>query len=168
MSRPDLTFTVVWALIIKNWLLERTEPRSICWPAFCLKVSLQWIKLVSHTLTSVAKHQKVGSHALLSEFCRRTHNTRFVAVQCCFTSTETIKTIRNGELWTATSTFTQLLSSVLFVSEGMDFYNGHLSTSIFTFILRIHFYLCSFVFSIIVWLSNITERGVDSRWWFFY
>ena len=32
--------------------------------------------------------------------------------QCCFTSTETIRTIRDGEPWTATSTFTQLLSSV--------------------------------------------------------
>ena len=32
-------------------------------------------------------------------------------VQCCFTSTETIRTIRDGEPRTATSTFTQLLSS---------------------------------------------------------
>ena len=34
-------------------------------------------------------------------------------VQCCFTSTETIRLIRDGESRTATSTFTQLLSSVL-------------------------------------------------------
>ena len=32
-------------------------------------------------------------------------------VQCCFTSTETIRLIRDGEPRTATSTFTQLLSS---------------------------------------------------------
>ena len=32
-------------------------------------------------------------------------------VQCCFTSTETLRTIRDGEPRTATSTFTQLLSS---------------------------------------------------------
>ena len=32
-------------------------------------------------------------------------------VQCCFTSTETVRTIRDGEPSTATSTFTQLLSS---------------------------------------------------------
>ena len=32
-------------------------------------------------------------------------------VQCCFTSTKTIKTIRDGEPRTATSTFTQLLGS---------------------------------------------------------
>ena len=34
-----------------------------------------------------------------------------VQVQCCFTSTEAIKTIREGEPRTATSTFTKLLSS---------------------------------------------------------
>ena len=33
-------------------------------------------------------------------------------VQCCFTSTETIRIIMDGELRTVTSTFTQLLSSV--------------------------------------------------------
>ena len=33
-------------------------------------------------------------------------------VQCSFTSTETIRTIRDGEPRTSTSTFTQLLSSV--------------------------------------------------------
>ena len=37
------------------------------------------------------------------------------SVQCCFTSTETIRTIRDGEPRTATSTFTQLLSSVPWV-----------------------------------------------------
>ena len=34
-----------------------------------------------------------------------------VQVQCCLTSTETIRTIRDGDPRTATSTFTQLLSS---------------------------------------------------------
>ena len=34
-----------------------------------------------------------------------------VPVQCCFTSTETMRIIRDGERGTATSTFTQLLSS---------------------------------------------------------
>ena len=35
-----------------------------------------------------------------------------VQVQRCFTSTETVRTVRDGEPRTATSTFTQLLSSV--------------------------------------------------------
>ena len=34
-----------------------------------------------------------------------------VQVQCCFTSTETTRTIRDGESRTATWTFTQLLKS---------------------------------------------------------
>ena len=33
------------------------------------------------------------------------------SLQCCFTSTETVRTVRDGEPRTATSTFTQLLSS---------------------------------------------------------
>ena len=40
-----------------------------------------------------------------------TENPEQVQVHCFFTSTETIRTIRNGESWTSTSTFTQLLSS---------------------------------------------------------
>ena len=35
------------------------------------------------------------------------------SVQCCFTCTETTGTVRDGEPRTATSTFTQLLSSVV-------------------------------------------------------
>ena len=43
----------------------------------------------------------------------KTHNTVWVNsfVQCCFTSTETVPTIKDGEPRTATSTFTQLLNS---------------------------------------------------------
>ena len=36
-----------------------------------------------------------------------------VRIQCCFTSTETVRTVRDGEPRTATSTFTHLLSSAL-------------------------------------------------------
>ena len=39
-------------------------------------------------------------------------------VQCCFTSTETIRTIGDGEPRTATSTFTQLLGSALNYLQG--------------------------------------------------
>ena len=37
-----------------------------------------------------------------------------VQIQCCFTSTENIRTIRDREIRTATSTFTLLLSSECF------------------------------------------------------
>ena len=40
-----------------------------------------------------------------------------VQVQCCFTSTETIRTIRDAEPRTSTSTVTQLLSSVIHVVQ---------------------------------------------------
>ena len=36
---------------------------------------------------------------------------RDLRLQCCFTSTETVRTIKDGEPRTATSTFTQLLNS---------------------------------------------------------
>ena len=39
--------------------------------------------------------------------------SRRLLVQCCFTSTETIRRIRDGKPRTATSTFTQLLNSVI-------------------------------------------------------
>ena len=38
--------------------------------------------------------------------------TEVFFVQCCFPSTETIRTIKDGEPRTATSTLTQLLSSI--------------------------------------------------------
>ena len=47
-----------------------------------------------------------------AHFPRIQDNSR-LEVQCRFTSTETIRTVRDGEPRTATSTFTQLLSSEL-------------------------------------------------------
>ena len=40
---------------------------------------------------------------------------RWLMAECCFTSTETIGLVRDGEPRTATSTFAQLLTSVLWV-----------------------------------------------------
>ena len=40
------------------------------------------------------------------------HSQRPGQVQCCFTSTETIRTIRDGQPRTSTSSFTQLLNSL--------------------------------------------------------
>ena len=58
-------------------------------------------------------------------------NTSAVQVQCCFTSTETMRLIRDGEPRTATSTFTQLLSSdpvsssvLLYVHRDSTDYHG--------------------------------------------
>ena len=46
----------------------------------------------------------------------------FLFIKCCFTSTDTLKTIRDGEPRTATSTFTQYLSSALFISSSVLLY----------------------------------------------
>ena len=46
-----------------------------------------------------------------SNFTQLLSSDSFTFVQCCFTSTETIRTIRDGEPRTASSTFTQLQTS---------------------------------------------------------
>ena len=57
----------------------------------------------------------VGTQMAVSKFV--TENSDYVRrlfdqlLHCCFTSTETTRIIRDGEPRTATSTFTQLLSS---------------------------------------------------------
>ena len=55
------------------------------------------------------------NHVSLQQlWCEDTTSTCLVIqvqVQHCFTSIETIRTVRDGEPWMATSTFTQLLSS---------------------------------------------------------
>ena len=48
---------------------------------------------------------------ILRNKCKHQYEYVQVQVQCCFTSTETIRTIRDGEPRTATSSLTQLLSS---------------------------------------------------------
>ena len=51
-------------------------------------------------------------------------------VQCCFTSAETSRTIKDGEPRTATSTFTQLLSSnsmLLYVHRNHKAYQGRVA-----------------------------------------
>ena len=64
-------------------------------------------------------HQSIGGYGMFNvrkaftcTLCSRNRDSSEKAtVQCCFTSTETIRTIRDGEPRTATSTFTQLLTS---------------------------------------------------------
>ena len=51
---------------------------------------------------------------------RRLRHIQFV--QCCFTSTETVRTVRDGETRTSTSTFTQPLSPVSDCSSSLLLY----------------------------------------------
>ena len=53
--------------------------------------------------------QQTGKEKEKSRLLKRKKKGR---LQCCFTSTETIRTVRDGEPRTSTSSFTQLLSSV--------------------------------------------------------
>ena len=47
----------------------------------------------------------------ISSFTQLMSSESIYLVQCCFTSTETMRAIRDGEPKTATSTFTQPLNS---------------------------------------------------------
>ena len=74
-------------------------------------------RTVDHTVLSSNPPLPTGQTVLMqsssTDLQSKTHNTVWVNsfVQCCFTSTETVPTIRDGEPRTPTSTFTQLLSS---------------------------------------------------------
>ena len=68
------------------------------------------------TVVTVAQMSEYGTDATSSNFMYRAsdgecYQDEQVHVQCCFTSTETIRFIRDGDPRTVTSTFTQLLSS---------------------------------------------------------
>ena len=80
-------------------------------PRVCLSHFLPAAIKTSHWLAVCpqrAGHAQQGTGGLLLKvLCR----SRFSSVQCCFTSTETVRTVRVGELRTPTSTFTQLLNS---------------------------------------------------------
>ena len=95
--------------------------------ADCFLVTFQWFVMVLHVGSGVkgncqdsSLHPWCGSHQPPSPPWHLLHwgsctgkvqsVVTQVQLQCCFTSTETIKTIRDGEPRTVTSTFTQLLS----------------------------------------------------------
>ena len=82
-------------------------------PEGSLGRTAQDIHLDSHTAPELC----LGTGQSLSLICQPTSEDMNLYIlvfffRCCFTSTETIRLIRDGEPRTATSTFTQLLSSV--------------------------------------------------------
>ena len=87
-----------------------------------------------------------------AEFCHCPHRLEDNAIKgaspssvikCCFTSTETVRAIRDGEPRTSTSIFTQLLSSdetgdyLLFIPMGPDPKLLSLSLSLFLIFFKI-------------------------------
>ena len=112
--------------------LNCTVPPLLQWFELVVSPLLQWFELiVSASLFQLFELYSTAVPCLLNCFselysiyfivlrtgreCRAVLvwqiNIFKTRVQCCFTSTETLRTIRDGEPRTATSTFTQLLSS---------------------------------------------------------
>ena len=70
-----------------------------------------YTELVTHALNDIALSTLQELYRKQKEKENKENSPHTVQVQCCFTSTESLRTIRDGEPKTATSTFTQLLSS---------------------------------------------------------
>ena len=75
-----------------------------------------YMNLISLSLTHCNTHRQAHARAHIRARAHThthtcAHCTRKSFVHCCFASTETTRLIRDGEPRTATSTFTQLLSS---------------------------------------------------------
>ena len=89
----------------------RSKPLSLC--VYNVEASVAHWLLLKCYFTSTETVGLIGTGAqdghldfhTAPELC-------WLLVQCCFTSTETVRLVRDGEPKTATSTFTQLLSSV--------------------------------------------------------
>ena len=115
-SSASLTRVRKWCFI-KNYLLLllylQISLHTKC--PYCLKTKN---KTHTHAFSQSISMVRGGGNKIKTKRSRpKLHRERRVlqdyssSVQCCFTSTETIRTISDGEPRTATSTFTQLLSS---------------------------------------------------------
>ena len=100
------------------WRNRVLPPRTACSKK---AMHLQWVLrlrgrttfLFTQLLSSADLYQKLLTYRKVKLKRCRAHKMYDgqVQVQCCFTSTETVRTIRDPESRTATSTFTQLFSS---------------------------------------------------------
>ena len=103
---------------------NRTEDRTTTLPCPLLSSVSVWVCCAAlgnstclanrHKTMEKRQRDPLGSIILLT--INRQHvysglSLNSVRVQCCFTSTETVQTIRDGEPRRSSSTFTQLLSS---------------------------------------------------------
>ena len=87
------------------WLLNESSPFSAPFPFFPF---VHCFNTIRNSASFRAGDSLNSSRSQL--FAENTHY--FFFLKCCVTSTETIRTVRDGEPRTATSTFIQLLSSV--------------------------------------------------------
>ena len=106
-------------------------PTQALWASSCLTVTDR-VSTFSRGGPNTAsvfhpRTQKFRSPPLRTQCCQwfsegLSVKAPFTSVQCCFTSTETIRSIRDGEPRTATSTFTQFLSSAGSLVHERDLY----------------------------------------------
>ena len=89
-----------------------TALSELCWGQFMFSVTLRPQRPYGLLGTGSSGRPPLSPWVMLQA----------VHVQCYFTSTETIRTIRDGEPRTATSTFTQLLNSLAGNSSSVLLY----------------------------------------------
>ena len=91
-------------LMARLWLWDS---KMVYW-SHCVEVCILAVwRAWSYSLSSLVQSLSAGvAHKINKKPCDH-------SVQCCFTSTETIRLIRDREPMMATLTFTQLLSSVM-------------------------------------------------------
>ena len=125
--QPSLVMREITTVFMQRLSSDYELPTQALWSSFCLRVSDgvstfsrgSWTAWWGGPNTASVFHpwtQKFRSPPLRTQCCQwfsvdQTVKAPFTSVQCCFTSTETVRTIRDGEPRTATSTSTQLLSS---------------------------------------------------------
>ena len=87
------------------------------------------VQVMSQRLPRLDDGRVLHTHVRPLELCESRGGCA-VLIQCCFTSTETMKLIRDGESRTATSTFTQLLSTslmLLYIRRDLTAYQGRVA-----------------------------------------
>ena len=103
------------AAVGRHRLTDSPQKRQSCTAEHATRTTSQSMRVATATYyeqQNLAQHVPFGSAFLKACLLTSTEDVNSVPVQCCFTSTEAVRTIRDGEPWTATPTFTQLLSSV--------------------------------------------------------
>ena len=93
----------------EGWLIQQTSV-SVYTPRFASNESRRWVRGLYRSVTYCKATPTSNPYWLLLLLLS-------CEVQSCFTCTETVRTVRDGEPRTTTSTFTQLLSSACGVSS---------------------------------------------------
>ena len=111
--------TIITAISIARYLTEKGQQHralrvmnnSTCWRHCFVNASFALLKAINRFDVFTVLRQ---AGCYWNGRCNKHHGRLLLLLlQCCFTSTETVRTIRDGEPRTSTSTFTQLLNSLV-------------------------------------------------------